>query len=82
MYRVNIQREALKALHSVPKDFRDTIRKKINQLAQDPRPSGVKKLHKSGYRIRHGPYRILYEIDDDNLLVNITAVKHRKDAYR
>ncbi len=82
MYRVNIRREALKALESVPKDFRDPLRTRINQLAEDPRPSGVKKLHGGGYRVRQGPYRIVYEIDDDNLFVNITSVKHRKDAYR
>ena len=82
MYGINIQREALKALDSVPKEFRDPIRHRINQLAQEPRPSGVKKLHGGWYRVRQGPYRILYEIDDNNLLVNITAVKHRRDAYR
>jgi len=82
VYRLSIRREALKALCSISKDFREPIRNRINQLAYDPRPSGVKKLHGGGYRVRQGPYRILYEIDDDNLLVVITAVKHRKEAYR
>jgi mRNA interferase RelE/StbE len=82
VYRLNILREVLKALESVPKEFRHPIQNRIKQLALDPRPSGVKKLHRGGYRVRLGPYRIIYEIDDNNLLVNITAVKHRKDAYR
>ena len=82
MYRLNIRSGALKDLASVPKEFQDPLRTRIRQLAQDPRPSGVKKLHRGGYRVRQGPYRILYEIDDDNLVVNITAVKHRKEAYR
>ena len=82
MYRLSIRREALKALASVPKEFQDPLRTRINRLAQEPRPTGVKKLHGGGYRVRQGPYRILYEIDDNNFLVNITAVKHRKEAYR
>ena len=68
MYGLNIHREVLKALESVPVEYRDPIRNRINQLAHDPRPPGLKKLHRGGYRVRQGRYRILYEIDDENLL--------------
>jgi mRNA interferase RelE/StbE len=81
LYTISVRREVLKALRSVPKEFRDPIQDRINQLAQDPRPSGAKKLHRGGYRVRQGAYRIVYEIDDNDLLITITAVKHRKDAY-
>lgn len=82
MYRISVLREALKSLESIPQDFREATRSRINSLSQNPRPAGAKKLHRGGYRIRQGSYRILYEVDDGNLLITITAVKHRKEAYR
>ncbi len=52
-------------------------------LAENPRPDGAKKLKgETGYRIRVGNYRVLYEIDDAAQLVIIYRVKHRRDVYR
>lgn len=31
---------------------------------------------------RRGTYRVLYEIDEENLVVTVTAIEHRADAYR
>jgi mRNA interferase RelE/StbE len=51
-------------------------------LANDPRPPGCKKLKgRDGYRIRVGDYRIIYQIIDDVLVVNVVALGHRKDIY-
>lgn len=57
--------------------------RRILQLAENPRPPDSKKL--SGYdryRIRQGVYRILYEIENDRLVVYVVKVGHRKDVYR
>jgi mRNA interferase RelE/StbE len=49
----------------------------------DPRPPGSEKLSgQERYRIRKGLYRIIYEINDDVLMVVVVKVGHRKEAYR
>ncbi len=75
---------------SVRKDFRhipkqDAVRilKRIEGLADAPRPPDSKKLSgNDAMRIRVGVYRIIYEIRDDVLVVLILRVGHRKDVYR
>ncbi len=56
----------------------------IDRLAVDPRPSGVRKLTGADnlWRIRVGDYRIVYEIEDDRLVVLIVRIGHRRDIYR
>ncbi len=53
-------------------------------LANDPFPRGVRKLVGSefSYRIRVGEYRVVYEVFESRLLIEIVRVRHRKDAYR
>jgi mRNA interferase RelE/StbE len=57
---------------------------KIELLASNPRPPGCAKLSgPSGlWRIRAGVYRIIYQIRDDRLLINVLRVGHRRDVYR
>jgi mRNA interferase RelE/StbE len=83
-YRVSIKRSAVKEIEAIPqKKERQRIIQRIGQLAKDPRPTGSKKL--SGhdrYRIRQGSYRIVYSIEDNELVVVVVKVGHRKDVYR
>ena len=55
-----------------------------SSLADDPRPPGAEKLAGVGdkYRIRQGNYRILYEIQDDILVVTVVKIGDRKEVYR
>jgi len=55
----------------------------IELLADQPRPSGARKLvgGDGEWRVRTGDYRIVYEIHDDVLLVLLVAVGHRRDIY-
>ena len=57
---------------------------RIEDLARNPRPRGVPETRgRQGlWRLRVGDYRVIYMIDDDRGLVDIVAVRHRKDAYR
>ncbi len=68
----------------MPSDIKERIAEKIQNLADEPRPDGVVKLKGSDneYRIRVGDYRVRYEIDDENQLVQLLQCKHRKDVYR
>lgn len=86
-YRVSIKRSAVKEIEAIPqKKERQRIIRRIGQLADNPRPPGSGKL--SGhdrYRIRHGVYRIVYGIDENELVVLVVVVVkvgHRKDVYR
>ncbi|MET7255481.1 type II toxin-antitoxin system RelE family toxin [Dyadobacter fermentans] len=56
----------------------------IDSLTANPRPSGVKKLenYKNSYRVRVGQYRIIYEIEDHQLIVEVIKVGNRKEVYR
>jgi len=84
MYKILIKKSALKELENVPKIFRIKIISKIDELAIDPRPSGVRKLENAldTYRVRAGNYRIIYKIKDDQLLIEVIKVADRKEAYR
>ena len=54
----------------------------IAALANDPRPSGCKKLKgRNGYRVRKGDYRIIYDIFDNQLTIEVVALGHRKEIY-
>ena len=57
--------------------------RRIRGLAADPRPPGCEKLSgRDRYRLRQGKYRIVYSIGDENLVVYVVKVGHRKDVYR
>jgi mRNA interferase RelE/StbE len=82
-YDVLIKRSAAKELEAVPKKDRKKLVAKIRGLATNPRPSGSEKLAGADkYRIRHGDYRVLYEIDDATIVVVVVRVAHRREAYR
>jgi mRNA interferase RelE/StbE len=83
-YRVFIKPTAVKEIESIPrKKDRQRVVRRIEQLADEPRPPGSHKL--SGhdrYRLRCGSYRILYAVTDADLTVQVVKVGHRKDVYR
>lgn len=83
-YRVLIKPSAVKELESVGrKTDRRRLADRIASLGADPRPAGCEKLTaQERYRVRQGPYRILYEVDDRAGTVVVVRVAHRKDAYR
>ena len=83
-YKVLIKPSARKELLAIStKKDRQRIVRKIEALAEHPRPSGCEKL--SGYdryRIRQGRYRIVYAVEDDELVVFVIKIGHRRDIYR
>lgn len=84
-YRVLIKKSAAKEIDAVPgKKDRHRIIDRIRALSEEPRPHGAEKLSGSTdkYRIRQGDYRVLYEIVDDALIVNVVKVGHRREVYR
>ena len=83
-YRVQVLDSALRELEKLPKAQRDRIREHIRELAANPRPHGSIKLKGEDdlYRLRVGAYRVIYTIRDDELIVLVLRVGHRREVYR
>jgi mRNA interferase RelE/StbE len=82
-YKIYFKKSVWKDFQSIPKKDLKKIMKVIESLSKDPRPSGCRKLSgKERYRLRHGQYRIIYSIQDDEISIWIVKVGHRKDVYR
>lgn len=82
MYKVRIERKAQKKLSKIPEPYYSNLKTAILDLGNNPSPSGCKKLKgRDGYRIRVADYRIIYEIQDSILLVDVVDLGHRKDIY-
>lgn len=82
MYELQYRKKAIKALAKINEPYYSSIIDAIESLAEDPRPQGYKKLTgRDGYRIRVGNYRIIYDIFDTNLIVEIVNVGSRGEIY-
>jgi mRNA interferase RelE/StbE len=82
-YKIFFKKSVEKDFKGIPNNDLAKILKRIETLAEDPRPPGCEKLTgQEKYRLRQGRYRILYSIQDDELTVWVVKVAHRKDIYR
>ena len=63
--------------------YAERIRRAIDGLADDPRPTGSRNLRgREGRRIRAENYRIIYEIDDEERVVAVLQIGHQREVYR
>ena len=83
-FTVVFARSARKELQSLDPPVALRILKRIEALAKDPRPTEVRKLEGADdlWRIRIGGWRVVYRVVDKERLVDIVAVRHRREAYR
>ena len=82
-YRITVKQSVAKDLRKIPKKDVKRILLAIQTLAENPRPPQSKKLSgQERYRLRQGNYRILYSIEDENLIVCVVKVGNRRDIYR
>ncbi|WP_032096606.1 MULTISPECIES: type II toxin-antitoxin system RelE family toxin [unclassified Alteromonas] len=82
-YSVTFKKSVAKDFRAIPKSDVKQILAKIDLLAENPRKDGAIKL--SGlylYRIRQGLYRIIYEIRETELVVQVIKIGHRSDVYK
>lgn len=83
MYRVQIRKKAKKELDNIPKERRNRILASLIYLATDPFIGEPLKGEYQGYYSLHmHPYRIIYQIYKQQLLILVIRVRHRKDAYK
>jgi len=83
-YEVRLTHSAEKELSDLPKFIVPVLWERIKALASEPRPKQSRKLKgvEKAYRLRVRDYRVVYTVDDEENLVIVTTVRHRKEAYR
>ncbi|MBI3128420.1 MAG: type II toxin-antitoxin system RelE/ParE family toxin [Candidatus Tectomicrobia bacterium] len=82
-YRVELAESAKRDLKKVSPQTKEDILTAIEELAEEPRPVGCKKVRGAdAYRIRVGAYRVIYQIFDVRLLILVVRVGHRREVYR
>ena len=84
-YSIRIKPSAAKEVDAIePKKLRRQVVERIRQLASDPRPRGCEKLAGASgrFRVRHGAFRIVYAVADDERAVVVFKVGHRSEVYR
>ena len=81
-YNISISKTAQKQLNKFPDSVAGILIEAIHDLSNNPRPHGCKKLKgRDGYRIRKGDFRIIYDIYDKKLMIEVIAIGNRKDIY-
>jgi mRNA interferase RelE/StbE len=82
-FRVIFKKSVSRDLRSIPNVDVKRILEKIDSLCVGPRAAGCIKLSaQERYRARHGAYRIIYEIKDELLVIQVVRIGHRSDVYK
>ena len=83
-HRIDFTPAARRQFRKLAPEIRKRLAPVIDGLAAEPRPKGAIRLTglQHAYRLRHGDYRIVYELHDDRLLVLIIRIGHRRKVYR
>lgn len=83
-YRITLAPAATRQLRKFDPQVRRRIQAALELLSSDPRPPAATRLVGGAgeWRVRTGDYRIVYEIKDDELIVLVLRVGHRRDIYR
>lgn len=85
MYQIRFSKKAIKRLNNLSQDLVRRIQQKLTDLAKNPYASNsnVKKLvNREGYRLRVGDWRIIYEIDNDKIVILVLEIDTRGDIYK
>jgi mRNA interferase RelE/StbE len=82
-YELVFKRSVAKDLRALSRQDLQRILSRFRSLADEPRPAGYEKLSgRELYRIRQGDYRVVYSIEDEQLVVQVIRIAHRRDVYR
>lgn len=82
-YRVDLTTAAARQVRKLPRPARERVLDAVEDLADDPRPHGAKKLvgEDVAWRIRVGDHRVIYEVLDGELTVTVVRAAHRREVY-
>jgi mRNA interferase RelE/StbE len=85
MYRILFTKSADKTLRRMPRDTAQRIRERLDLVAADPyarSPNVTKLQNRPGYRLRVGDWRVLYEIEGEELIILVLRIGTRGEVYR
>lgn len=84
MHQLTYAKRAAKALTSMPRDTARLVREKLRLLAEDPyapNNNATKLQGRTGYRLRIGDWRVIYDIVDDQLVILVLDIGPRGGIY-
>lgn len=83
-YQIEWRKSALRELKRVDRSVVPRIVSAVESLRTEPRPVDARKLRGSQqtFRVRVGDYRVVYEVSESRLVIQIVRVRHRRDVYR
>jgi mRNA interferase RelE/StbE len=85
-YTFRWRERAVRQLRAIPQAAALTVLRALTPLGDDPRrpDADIRKLagYPDRYRLRVGDYRVIYEIADEQLIILVVGVGHRREAYR
>lgn len=83
-YEVKFRPQAWRQFRKLPRQVQEKLKAPIDALAGEPRPAGCRALagQEGLWRIRVGDYRIIYQIEDERLVVLVVRLGHRREVYR
>ena len=83
-YAVVVTTAARRQLRSLPRNVQERVASAIESLPVTPRPEGCQKLtgREQQYRLRVGAYRLIYSVSDNDEVVTLLTIAHRREVYR
>jgi mRNA interferase RelE/StbE len=74
---------AARQVRTLPRVARERVLDAIEDLGEDPRPHGSKKLvgERTAWRIRVGDHRVIYDVHDAQLVIVVVRAEHRREVY-
>jgi mRNA interferase RelE/StbE len=85
VYDIFYTKRAIKAFLRMPRETSNAIRQKLEQIAADPfasHPNAKKLQCRDGYRLRQGNWRVIYEIQQNKIVIFVLEIGLRKEVYR
>jgi mRNA interferase RelE/StbE len=85
VYKIIFKKEASKSFDKLPRNVAKTIRSKLEAIAANPyaeHPNAKKLQGREGYRLRVGDWRVIYEIQNEQLVILVLRVAPRGEVYR
>lgn len=86
MYKIIFKKEAAKkSLNKIPRIVAKLIREKLEAVAANPyadHPNAKKLQSRDGYRLRVGDWRVIYEVQNEQLMILVLRVAPRGEVYR
>jgi mRNA-degrading endonuclease RelE of RelBE toxin-antitoxin system len=84
LWRIEVMAPARREFDRLPISVAAAVLETLDAITENPRRLGKPLMleHQGRYSARRGPYRIIYELDDEQHLVRVVAIGHRRDVYR